>query len=252
MNPYIKKRFGFILHGNKLWLSELTSIIVVCAIFFILCSITFVILRNEIRTHNSNKVITTLRTENVILQKKLEHLRNVDQIARTLCSFVGKRISTATIYRLSELVYTNSSQFGYDPILLLSVIHVESYFRPEALGKYKSGTLSGAMGLMQLKFETAKQVAQQLQMGPLTREDLLNPETNIVLGVAYLTQLVKQFKSFKLGLLAYNQGPGTITANLNNKTQLSVQYYKKVIKSYYKLKEYSSSSDSLPNASSCF
>ena len=92
---------------------------------------------------------------------------------------------------------------------------------------------------MQLKFETAQQVAQQLRLGPLSREDLFKPEINIVLGVAYLTQLVKQFKSFKLGLLAYNQGPSTILSNISNNQQLSVNYYRKVLESYYALKEIS-------------
>jgi membrane-bound lytic murein transglycosylase MltF len=239
MKPGNNFRTGILLHGNKIWLSELISIIFVSLLSIALLTISFIILHNEINSHHADKEIASLKTQSIILQNDFEHLNKTTLIAKTLRSFVGNRIPPSAIYRVSELIYTNSSQFGYDPLLLLAVIHVESYFKADARGKFRSGTLSGALGLMQLKFKTAQQVAQQLRLGPLTSEDLFKPEINIVLGVAYLTQLVKQFKSFKLGLLAYNQGPATILANISNNQQLSVNYYRKVLESYYALKEIS-------------
>ena len=232
-------RIGILLHGNKIWISELISIIFVSLLLIALLTISFIILNNEITSHHSDKEIALLKTQNIVLHNELEHLRKTTLIAQTLRSFVGNRIPSSTIYQVSELIYSNSTQFGYDPLLLLAVIHVESYFKADARGKFQSGTLSGALGLMQLKLKTAQQVAQQLKLGPLSSEDLFKPEINIVLGVAYLTQLVKQFKSFKLGLLAYNQGPTTILVNISNNQQLSVNYYRKVLKSYYTLKEIS-------------
>jgi hypothetical protein len=233
---------SFLIRGNKLWFSELTSIIIVGVLLISLLTITFIIFSNEVKSHRSDRKIASLRNENIILLNEFDHLQKTTQIAQTLFLFLGKRISQSSIYRLSELVYNSSKQYGYDPVLLLAVIHIESYFKTNAKGKYQSGELSGALGLMQLKFETAQQVALQLELGPITREDLLKPEINIMLGVGYLTQLVKQFKNFKLGLLAYNQGPGTILSNINNKQELSVKYYKKVLKSYYMLKGISNKS----------
>jgi soluble lytic murein transglycosylase-like protein len=230
---------GIILHGNKFWISELLSIIIVLLLLLTLFSISYFILRNEIMSDMLDKKIAELKTEQVILQNELEHLRNINQIAETIRSFVGKNISQATVATLSKLVYENSNQFGYDPILLLAVIRVESHFNPMALGKFQSGTLSGALGLMQLKFETASMVAKKLRMKPLTRDDLFKPEINLVLGVAYLTQLVSQFKDFKLGLLAYNQGPATVLSSISKNQQLSVQYYRKVLNAYYTLKRIS-------------
>lgn len=232
-------RIGILLRGNKIWLSELVSIIFVSLLSIALLTISFIILHNEINSHQADKDIASLKTQRIILQNDFEHLKKTTLIAKTLRSFVGNRILPSAIYRVSELIYTNSSQFGYDPLLLLAVIHIESYFKANAQGKFQSGISSGALGLMQLKFETAQEVAMRLQLGPLTREDLFKPEINIVLGVAYLTQLVQRFKSFKLGLLAYNQGPATIRANISNNQQLSVNYYRKVLKSYYALKEIS-------------
>ena len=137
---------------------------------------------------------------------------------------------------MTDLVYSSSRQFGYDPILLLAVIHVESVFDPNALGRYRSGNLSGAMGLMQVKFETAKEMAKLLNIELKSENDLLKPEINIAVGVAYLTHLINRFQSFKLGLLAYNQGPYTIKMTLSKNEPLSINYYRKVLNSYYKLK----------------
>jgi soluble lytic murein transglycosylase-like protein len=139
--------------------------------------------------------------------------------------------------RVATLVSSNSRKFGYDPILLLSVIHVESIFDPSAKGRYLSGELSGATGLMQLQYETAVEVAKQLHMPPLGPRDLLKPDVNLVLGVAYLTQLITQFKSFKLGLLAYNQGPVAVYQTISNGEPLTLDYYKLVLKSYFSLKK---------------
>ncbi len=229
-------RIGLLFHGKKIWLSELLSIIFVSILLFTLFTITFIIFKNEINANTYNKEIAALKAENITLHNDLEHLKEITLIAQTLCTFLRSRIPAPTIYKLSELIYTNSKQFGYDPLLLLAVIHVESYFKMDAYGRYRSGNLSGALGLMQLKFKTAQEVAAQLEMEALTPGDLFKPEVNIVLGVAYLTQLVTRFKSFKLGLLAYNQGPATIIANISNKQQLSLNYYRKVLKSYYNLK----------------
>jgi soluble lytic murein transglycosylase len=89
---------------------------------------------------------------------------------------------------------------------------------------------------MQLKFSTAQGVAAELGIPLKSPEDLFVPEVNIALGVAYLTQLIAMFKDLKLGILAYNQGPGTIMESLAGKRPLSISYYDKVLKTYYRLK----------------
>ena len=58
-----------------------------------------------------------------------------------------------------------------------------------------------------------------------------------MLGVGYLTRLIAQFHSFKLGLLAYNQGPGVVMDHLSTKTPLSINYYNRVLNCYYQLKK---------------
>ena len=92
---------------------------------------------------------------------------------------------------------------------------------------------------MQLKPATAQEVAKQLGMDSLSKEDLFKPEINVVLGAAYLTRMISSFKSFKLGLLAYNQGPTHIRKQLSRNKPLSVHYYRKVLKTYFMLKKQS-------------
>lgn len=241
----VKIRIGILLHGNKIWLSELVSIISVAAFLGTLLLFSISILRNEFILYRSSKLITALRVEMVSLEHELEQLKEKNRIAELLCSFAGSRVPTKTIYQLSELVYLSSRQFGYDPSLLLAVIHVESVFDPDAQGRYRSGDLSGALGLMQLKLSTAQEVANRLNMGTLTKEDLFKPEINLVLGVAYLTRLISRFKSFKLGLLAYNLGPETVRSTLSKKEPLPISYYQKVLRSYYKIQQIANRSAAL-------
>ncbi len=234
-----KYRVGILLHGNKIWISELVSIFFTLLIFTSMAVLYLIIIRNEFIIHNFTKEIELLNRKSVDLEYILEEYQDRLRISELLCSFLGSKITRDTRLTLTDIVYTNSKQFGYDPILLLAVINVESVFNTKAQGKYRSGDLSGAMGLMQLKLETAQEMANKFKMGVLQPDDLFKPEINIVLGVAYLTRLISTFKSFKLGLLAYNQGPGTILSTLSKKEPLSINYYKKVLDSYYKLQQLS-------------
>lgn len=229
-------RRGFLISGKKVWFSELTSILFVIILSGSLAIITSIIFHNEIIAHRDDNTLIELRKENLILQKEHDHLSNVIQISETLRSILNNRITDQSIFRLSELIFSNSHQYSFDPLLLIAVIQVESFFNEKALGRFRSGNLSGAIGLMQLKIETAQEMAKKLGLQELTMEDLLKPEINIMIGVSYLTFLINKFKSFKLGLLAYNQGPGTVTSSLKS-NQLSVRYYQKVLKAYYQLKK---------------
>ncbi len=195
------------------------------------------IVRKEADINSQQKRIEQLKTQKVALERSLKVLHEKDKIASTLQNYARSQISSHTLADLVNLVFENSKTFGYDPLLVLAVIHVESVFDPQALGRYRSGALSGAMGLMQLKFSTAQEVAQDLGIVLTFPEDLLRPEVNIPLGVAYLTRLIAQFNSFKLGVLAYNLGPGTVSRSLHKKHPLPLRYYRKVLRSYYALRD---------------
>jgi len=228
---------GFVLHGNKLWLSEFFSIILL-ALFLISLSYLFsVVFVNQSKILENNAVIAQIKQQNLKINHEIQGLRDQQHLFTCLKSFVGNRIPLKTISYLVNIVHKNSRTYGYDPLLVLSVIKVESYFDARALGRYRSGKESGAFGLMQLKLATAQEVAEDLDMVVKSRNDLFKPEINIPLGIAYLTRLISAFQNLKLGILAYNQGPGTIRSDLRNKRPLSVRYYNKVLRSYYHLKK---------------
>lgn len=230
--PYVP----ILVHRGKIWLSELAVIVAMLIVMTVLLVLVSTAMANEGRIRNNSNAIATLRAAGIVSEHRLEELREKRVISTTLDRFVRGRLPGSTLFLLTELVYRNSRRYGYDPFLVLAVIHVESVFDPEALGRYRSGRFSGAFGLMQLKLETAQEVAADLGIPLLRKEDLFVPEINIALGTAYLTRLIAQFGDVKLGILAYNQGPGTILESLSGKRELSIRYYNKVIRSYFELK----------------
>ena len=231
------RRFGIMLHARKIWLSELLSLFIVITLATTLFVLTWKIVSNETTIYRKTKRLSMLQADKVLLTHTEKELRGRVAIAELLCSIAGSRIEPDILLELSEIVYRNSRKFGYDPLLLLSVIEVESVFDPEARGKYRSGKQSGAFGLMQIKPATANEIATQLGMDSIALGDLFKPEINVILGVAYLTTMIERFKSFKLGILAYNQGPGVISKQLSEKSELSVRYYQRVLTAYYRLKK---------------
>jgi hypothetical protein len=231
------ERLGILLHGSKIWISELTGIYLLSAIILFLFALIFVIFINVIKIHNCDKQIFQLTALEWSQTKMLEMLVEQERIGAAIKSQVGTGMPERVYYQLVKLVYNNSRTFGYDPLLLLAVIRVESVFKPEALGRNRNSSLSGAIGLMQIKPETAMEIAATLEIPIKTKADLLRPDINLAIGVAYLTKLIGSFRSFKLGLLAYNQGPAVIKGYLHGENSLSIDYYNKVLKHYYLLQQ---------------
>jgi len=88
-----------------------------------------------------------------------------------------------------------------EPAWVYAVIRQESAFIKDA----RSGV--GAMGLMQLMPRTAKQVAQQLKRKFKSKYELLEAETNITLGTAYLRSVLNKLDNHSvLATAAYNAG----------------------------------------------
>jgi soluble lytic murein transglycosylase-like protein len=231
------RRVGIMFHGNKIWISELFSLICTYAFLFFLLSLCLYVVLNETVIYRNSRKCAALRAEKVEMTQRIAQLEAQEKITLAMKSVVGGALSEKVFYQLVDLVYNNSKTYGYDPLLVLAVIQVESLFEPTALGRYKNMRLSGALGLMQVKPETAREVAENLGM-PIPRDaDLFNPDINIVVGIAYLTKCIGTFKSFKLGLLAYNQGPGVIKERLQENQPLSIAYYDRVLKKYYALRK---------------
>jgi soluble lytic murein transglycosylase-like protein len=232
-----RRQRSVVFTGKNIWVSELASTALVGALLVALLSVSLVILKNEFTIQRQNYDIAAMKAERVNIVHAIAVMQEKERLVKLLNEVAGQKITPEARYRLAELIHQNSTQYGYSPELLLAVIAVESRFNPQAMGRYRGGTLSGAIGIMQIKYETASHIAKTLDMGKITRQDLLDPEINMVLGTAYLVTLITQFKNFKHGILAYNLGPSKVRLALANKEPLPMRYYEKVLKQYYRIKE---------------
>lgn len=121
-----------------------------------------------------------------------------------------------------------AKEYKVDPRLISAIIQVESSFNPEAVSP------SNAIGLMQLKASTSGCDAYRYKgkRGCPDDDDLLDPETNIDLGAAYLSALqYQQLYWIKDPVTrryateaAYANGAGALlrTFSANRKTAISM------------------------------
>jgi soluble lytic murein transglycosylase len=112
------------------------------------------------------------------------------------------RISFPQVY--AELVRANAAKNKLPANLVYALIREESRFDTEALSP------ASAYGLMQLIPATALQVMRQEKISAdgFEPELLCRPDLNILLGTAYLRQMLDQFNGNQyLALAAYNAGP---------------------------------------------
>ena len=97
---------------------------------------------------------------------------------------------------LNALVDSIAAQHSLPPLLVHSVIQVESNYNPNAVSP------KGAQGLMQLIPETARRFGVS---------DSFDPVENIQGGARYLKYLLDLYNNdFELALAAYNAGEGAI------------------------------------------
>ena len=110
------------------------------------------------------------------------------------------------VNKLARHVMALCKKHKFDPALVLSVIRVESNFHIKA----RSGV--GAMGLMQLMPPTANFVAKRYGIRYTGERSLLDPYTNVALGVAYLSYLREKYREVSpyFQFAAYNMGPARL------------------------------------------
>ncbi len=93
------------------------------------------------------------------------------------------------------LIVQAANKYQLEPAFIHAVITAESSYRRTAISS------AGAKGLMQLMPVTAKRFGVN---------DPFDPEQSIDAGTKYLYKLLKEFKTKKLALAAYNAGEGTV------------------------------------------
>ena len=112
-----------------------------------------------------------------------------------------------------DIIKKYSSEYNLDEYLIMAVIRTESKFKEDAV------SLKNAKGLMQIKEDTAKWCIEKF--GIYSDGDIMDPETNIRIGCAYLKYLTDKFGKIEIALAAYNAGEGNVTKWLDGKEALN-------------------------------
>lgn len=92
--------------------------------------------------------------------------------------------------RFARYIEAAAQEFGLDANLLYAIMETESHFNPFAVSR------TGARGLMQIMPERAGRDAMKLLTGVSrvpTQQELIDPQTNIRLGAAYVALLSQHY-----------------------------------------------------------
>ena len=99
----------------------------------------------------------------------------------------------------------NCQKNGLDPYLVASLIRQESEFNPAAISR------ANAMGLMQLLPSVGKSLAKEARIRRFSRDQLLEPGTNLELGTRYFKKIVDHYDGrVAYALAAYNAGENRV------------------------------------------
>ncbi|MBZ0220757.1 MAG: lytic transglycosylase domain-containing protein [Candidatus Methylomirabilis sp.] len=133
--------------------------------------------------------------------------------------------------KLAEVIIMESVEHKLDPLFILALIETESTF-------YNwSRSLRGAVGLMQIMPSTGEEIARQLRLEWKGEETLLDPYTNIKMGVHYFSRLKRRYKDVGLSLAAYNAGPGKVDAWMKDGSEPAALYAERVFENYSRFLE---------------
>jgi len=126
--------------------------------------------------------------------------RRTGKLVRSVAPLKGSSSDAVPAHRepsinISEMVEKAAHDNHVDPLLVHSIIQVESNYNPYAVSP------KGAQGLMQLMPPTARDLGVN---------DSFDPRQNIEAGVRYLKYLQDLYKDDRLALAAYNAGPGAV------------------------------------------
>ncbi|MGI6151286.1 MAG: lytic transglycosylase domain-containing protein [Christensenellales bacterium] len=98
---------------------------------------------------------------------------------------------------IESAIHSAARGTGLDEDLIRAVIRAESSFRTDAVSS------RGAMGLMQLMPQTAKEMGVS---------DPFDARQSVLGGAGYLKKLINRFGDIRLALAAYNTGQGRISS----------------------------------------
>ncbi|HSL86897.1 MAG TPA: lytic transglycosylase domain-containing protein [Bacteroidales bacterium] len=151
------------------------------------------------------------------MKKRRKTFRNVILAGLVIVTALALYVLYGRLFPLAheEIIDTYAEEYGVDPYLVYAVIHTESRFREDAVSP------AGASGLMQITDETAEFIAGRIGMTDFQPEMIFEPDTNIRMGVYYLSYLEEKFPRKETRLAAYNAGPNRVSGWLTDEAVAS-------------------------------
>lgn len=142
------------------------------------------------------------------------HLREGRLLTAVLLGREIKRREGRWSPRLLRIVYpfpfrdeilAHATSRGLDPYLVAGLIRQESLFNPTIRSS------AGAIGLMQVRPATGRELARRAGVSPFSNNLLTRPDTNVRLGTLYFSELLARYDG-RIGyvLAAYNAGPSRL------------------------------------------
>ena len=176
--------------------------------------------------HDRYELQGILREQQIKINELEEKLKILDIIEEFQVGFKDEEVA-----QLTQVVYSESKKYGYDPLLILALILTESSFR-----KGQVSTM-GAQGLMQVKPSVGYALSQRRGINWKGELSLFEPAFNIQLGTLYLFELILKFKDVKKAIIAYNLGENALKLRLKHGQNPPTYFLRRVLKKYEELKE---------------
>ncbi len=131
-----------------------------------------------------------------------------------VCVFTLSAASFNIIFPLKfrESIITFSNENNVDPVLLASIIKVESNFNSDAV------SLKGAVGLMQIMPSTAMAFSKET----CDEKELKKPSFNIKIGATFLKYLIDKYNDETTVLACYNAGEGVVLKWMKDDGKLDI------------------------------
>ncbi|MEO8134319.1 MAG: lytic transglycosylase domain-containing protein [Betaproteobacteria bacterium] len=139
--------------------------------------------------------------------------------------------SQPNVKRFEALIHQFAVQHKVDPALVKAVIAVESAFQPDAVSP------KGALGLMQIIPDTGARYGIAADKKRTAAQKLLDPATNVRIGVLHLSNLLALFPgNLELVLAAYNAGENAVQRYDNKVPPYpETREYVKLVRQFYSI-----------------
>lgn len=176
--------------------------------------------------HDRYELQGILREQQIKINELEEKLKILDIIEEFQVGFKDEEVA-----QLTQVVYSESKKYGYDPLLILALILTESSLRKGQVSEM------GAQGLMQVKPSVGYALSQRRGINWKGELSLFEPAFNIQLGTLYLFELILKFKDVKKAIIAYNLGENALKLRLRHGQNPPTYFLRRVLKKYEELKE---------------